>query len=394
MTRSEPSPSLAPARTAPRRRRTLTFVTAALLLIAFAPVTLAQTAGGDDSSSNSSSSAAPKKKKKKKKPEPAPSASATDTAAPSPPPAEPSATAAPETAPSESAAPAASSAPATVPNTPPDEKWDITDTREDLNKTYLFVGLRYRGTIIPQFFENIFVNDGATIYSNAVGVELDIRKGHTSTIPWIEYDDYSTGNMLFFQKGVADEANNYSIVQSNLKAIYLGVDERWSVNLVPDKLDYEFGFGVGIGGLFGSLKNDWAYQSNRTTPYKGSNGNYYNECPAGSDANSPSDQILVNGNMNACSPNSHTNSNGAAKVGGHLEPNWFQGGSVPTLFPHISIVPAGLRYKPIKMLELRVSVGLQLTGFFFNVSADYGLEQKPEAEHKTSRNDVRLRDTL
>lgn len=376
------SSSPPPVRASARRHIT---AIVALLLIVFAPVAWAQTAS--DSSDSSSSAATPKKHKKKKGAKPA--ASASDSASAEPPPAEPPPAAAPETAPPPaSAEPSASAAPAAVPNTPPEEPWDISNTREDPNKRYLFLGLRYRGTIIPQFFENIFVDDGKTIYSNSIGLELDIRKGGQSTIPWIEYDDYTTGNILFHQKGQdLTDAAFYSVVKSSLKAIYLGVDERWSINLVPDKVDYEYGFGVGIGAVFGDLRNGWVYQNAGGSLTTTVNGNTlsFTPCPS-------------QNNQRGCNVGDHQNAT-VAKVNGYVEPNWFSGGSVPTIFPSISIVPLSIRYKPIKMLELRASLGLQLTGFFFNIGADYGFEQKPDKSDKTAEEhkairEASLRDTL
>jgi hypothetical protein len=386
MTPPQPSPSPPPARVSARRHLT---AVVALLLIAFAPLAWAQTASDTDnsgSSSSGSSSAPPKKHKKKKAAKPAASASASDAAtAEPPPPAEPTPTVAAEAAPPPSAAPSASAA---VPNTPPEEPWDVTNTREDPNKRYLFLGLRYRGTIIPQFFENIFVDQGKTIYSNSIGLELDIRSHGLSTIPWIEYDDYTTGNILFHQKGNdPTDAAFYSVVKSSLKAIYVGLDERWSINLVPDKLDYELGFGVGIGGVFGDLHNGWVYQTANGSLSANVNGQTLNFAPCPSQ----------NG-QRGCNVTDHQNAT-VAKVNGYVEPNWFNGGSVPTIFPSISLVPVSLRYKPLKMLEMRVSLGIQLTGFFFNIGADYGFEQKPEKtdtpveEHKASR-ETSLRDTL
>ena len=49
---------------------------------------------------------------------------------------------------------------------PPHEEWDIKDVTEIPGKKYFFVGARYRGNIIPQFMLNLFVDEGATIYSN------------------------------------------------------------------------------------------------------------------------------------------------------------------------------------------------------------------------------------
>src|SRR5207237_10648247 len=100
----------------------------------------------------------------------------------------------------------------------------------------------------------------ATIYSNSIGVDFDLRKNGGSTIPWIQYADYNTGDILFFQKGQQNSDAFHSVINSSLKAVYIGVDELWSTNLVQNKLDFEYGFGVGIGFLFGHLVNDWVSQ--------------------------------------------------------------------------------------------------------------------------------------
>ena len=77
--------------------------------------------------------------------------------------------------------------------------------------------------------------------------------------------------------------------------------------------------------------------------------------------------------ITSCDPSTHSNAT-TAKVGNYVEPNWFQGGAVPVIFPHVA-GQIGLRYKPIKQLETRLAVGISLTGFWFGLSADYGLEE-------------------
>src|SRR5262245_41118290 len=59
---------------------------------------------------------------------------------------------------------------------PPKEEWDVYDVTETPGKNYMFVGLRYRGNLIPQFMINMFVDEGATVYTNMIGVEFDLRK--------------------------------------------------------------------------------------------------------------------------------------------------------------------------------------------------------------------------
>ena len=333
---------------------------------------------------------APKPKKKGAKP-----AASAPAAAPSDSAAEPSAVGGPAAAPppAGSAAAASSAAkPGELPNLPPEPEYDIWNTKEDASKRYYFVGLQYRGTIIPQFLVNLFVNDGATVYSNSIGAEIDIRKGGQSLIPWIKYTDYNTGDILFLQKGQPDYASNRSVVNSSLKSLYLGLDELWSVP-IANHLDFEFGFGVGIGAVWGDLMNNWVYVDNTKNPdgsphgqYKSTNGNYYSKCATTASA------ITHDSVSDGCTPSFHTSQN-PAKVGGYIEPNWFNGGPVPVVFPHISIPQFSLRYKPIKQFETRLSLGFGLTGFWFGLSADYGLERPEDSKAKTAHG-LQVRDTL
>ena len=66
--------------------------------------------------------------------------------------------------------------------------------------------------------------------------------------------------------------------------------------------------------------------------------------------------------------------------GGYEEPNWFGGGSIPVVFPHIAIPQFSLRYKPIPEMEARLSLGFSITGFWFGLSADYGQPQPKEGD--------------
>jgi hypothetical protein len=175
--------------------------------------------------------------------------------------------------------------------------------------------------------------------------------------------------------------NNFSVVNSGLKAIYLGVDELWSIP-VANHLDFEYGFGVGIGIVFGSLQNNWVF-ANPAGNLSDSKGNKYTECATSNDGMS-------------CQPTAHNNAQ-ITKVGGYTEPNWFSGGSIPVVFPHIAVPQLGLRYKPIKQAEARLGLGFSITGFWLGLSVDYGLEkpeEKPAATPHQASHQVRVRDTL
>jgi hypothetical protein len=222
--------------------------------------------------------------------------------------------------------------------------------------------------IVPAFLINLFVDQGPnTVLTSTIGVSLDIRKDHFSIVPGINYTEYGFDPTLFLQKGKdATDPGNWGLVHSTLKAIYVTVDLLWSVPIAKQgQVDFEFGFSAGIGGVFGDLYNTWVTPSNNgTNPYPSqSSGSFY--------------QCQTTG-LAGCNANNHQNST-VNKVGpgaGYREPNWFDGGggSVPTVFPWLSLPILGLRIKPIKQLEMRLNGGFSVTGFFANFAMYYGFE--------------------
>jgi len=326
------------------RRHTLG-ATLVLVALAIAPLALAQTTT---------------KPKKGAKPAASASATVTATPAPTPDPAPPTPAAADDSANTDAPKKA-------LPETPPDKGWDTSDTREDPSKRYYFFGLRYRGDIIPKFLINAFVDGGATIYSNAVGLELDSRKDGFSTVFGLTLQNYNTGDLLFLQSGKPTTANNYSVINSSLNAIYASVDFLWSVPLdIGHHWDFEYGLGVGLGVIFGDLHDNWVYGGpGAAGPYYDPTTNqHFQQCP-----NTTVDP--------ACNPVNHSNAT-VAKVGNYSEQAGIAGPK-PILFPMVNFPQLGLRYKPVKNFEARLGLGFSLTGFWFGISGDYGLEKEEDS---------------
>lgn len=248
----------------------------------------------------------------------------------------------------------------------PPEDMSSSNVLERKGETYFFVGARYRGVYLPKFVLNAFIDEGRSIYQNSAGIELDIRKDGFSIIPALTFIEYGFGNTLFFQKGKDPNDGSYwSNINSGVKGIYFSTDLLWSANL-NKYLDFEYGAGFGLGVLFGYLETSWVY-SNPNGPYTASTGQRFSPCITESD--SPN-----------CTSAAHQNSL-TSKVNHYHEPFWFGGGSVPNFFPSITFPQVGLRYKPARFLETRLGIGVTLTGFFFGLSADYGLRPKaPEAK--------------
>jgi hypothetical protein len=244
---------------------------------------------------------------------------------------------------------------------PPREEWDIKDVEEKPGKTYLFIGLRYRGNLIPKFMLNMFVDEGKTVYSNSIGAEFEMRKDGFSLIPALTYTELGTGDILFKEKGSKDIAGNYNLVNSSMKVIYATADLLWS-SKISKNLDFEYGAGFGLGVVFGDLVTNWVREDPNGYLHSDS-GKRFIPCPT------------VDAPGTGCNKADHQNSD-VDKVGGYTEPSWFGGGSKPTFFPWIAVPQIGLRFKPIKQFVGRLGLGFSLTGFWFGVSGQYGLEKE------------------
>jgi hypothetical protein len=248
-----------------------------------------------------------------------------------------------------------------------------SDVTEKDGQTYYYIGLRYGLTIIPKFMLNIFVSEGATVTSNTIGAEIDIRKDGFSLIPSISYAEYGKDeNVLFLQKNAdPNVTGNWSYVNSSLKALYLGADLLWSAK-ISKNVDFEYGAGFGLGIIFGDLVTNWV-STDPNGSLKSSDGRSFSPCQTEGPINS------------GCNKADHQNSQ-IAKVGGYTEPSWANGGSKPNIFPRILLHLAGLRVKPIKQMEARVGLGFSLTeGFWLGISGDYGLE-RPEKKSGAGAN--------
>jgi hypothetical protein len=259
-----------------------------------------------------------------------------------------------------SAAPSASSSTET---SSAGKEWDSSDVTEYPGQKYYFIGVRYRGDIVPTFLQHLFVDEGATVYSSTVGFEADIRKDNFSLIPALSFQEYGMDDTLYLQKGKdATFAGNYSYVHSTLKGIYATADMLWSTKVAKD-VDFEYGFGVGVGVIFGDLQNNWVYQT-PNGEFTASNGRHFTKCQ-------------VPDTFAGCNTVDHQNSTDR-KVGNYVEKTWFGGGSVPNFFPWIALPQLGFRFKPAKQFEARLGFGFSLTGFWFGLSGDYGLESRPD----------------
>lgn len=262
---------------------------------------------------------------------------------------------------------------------PPAPERDPGDPYESPSRVYHFIGARYRGTYIPQFMLNIAVREGASVYSNSIGIEYERRTDGFSIIPALTYTEYGTGDMLFLEKGKPETViGNWVAVNSSMKALYASVDLLWSKK-ISSKVSFEYGFGVGIGAFFDSLMVNWV-KDDPNGALTASNGRRFSLC-----------QTVTDGP--GCTARDHSNSQ-ENKVGRYEEKSWFNGGSKPVLLPTITVPNLGIRWKPHRAFASRVQLGFSTTGFWFGISGSYGFPGKPAAPSPKAVDAVEVEETI
>lgn len=248
----------------------------------------------------------------------------------------------------------------------PPSSSDKYDPKEDPSRAYYFIGMRWRDTIVPKFMINIFADGGATVNVFSFGPELGIRKDGFELDIAFSYADYSMNPFLF--KGKDDGIEAYERVSSTMKVLYVSVDLLKDFQLDDaGRFSILVGGGVGIGGVIGDLRRNQVFPKDPNHPDPDDESKWL-DCPdmRTADGTRIPTQPVVGENKFYCdTSNDH--------YGLYSEPSWANGGSKPFVFPYISIPQVSFRYKPIKQFQARADVGFSITGFFFGMSAGYGL---------------------
>jgi hypothetical protein len=258
-----------------------------------------------------------------------------------------------EATPAESKPPEAKSGASADPNAPFEEE----------HKAYRFIGLRFRDVVVPKFMINIFAEGGTTVNVPMVGPEFGIRRDHLEYDFAIQYADYSMKPFLF--RGKTDGVESNELVSSSMKLLYATIDLLYDVPIDSSgRFSFLIGGGVGLAPVFGTLYRTQAYPHNGNA--NDTNPAHWGYCTG---AMKPNAQNGPNGIPWCDASNNHY----GTAANPHVEPSWANGGSKPVIFPWISLPQLSFRYKPIKQLETRADVGFSITGFFFGLTAAYGL---------------------
>lgn len=250
------------------------------------------------------------------------------------------------------------------------------DPYEDPTKTYRFIGLRFRDAVAPKFIINWFADGGRNVNVPMVGPEFITRRDHLEIAVALMYADYSMDPFLF--KGKSDPATSYEFAASSLKLGYLMVDIQYEIPLEKKgdktgRFALLIGGGVGIAGVFGSLYRSQVYP-NKANADPG-DPSQWSACKSKTDGMTTAGK----GFCNNPSDNQHYWPGWSSKnrtqpgKGAFSDPYWSAGGSKPLIFPWLAVPQISFRYKPIKQLQMKADAGFSTSGFFFGLSAGYGL---------------------
>jgi hypothetical protein len=256
---------------------------------------------------------------------------------------------------------------------PPPATADAHGALEDEHKAYRFVGLRFREVVVPKFMIDIFAEGGTTVSVPMIGAEFGIRKDHLETDFALSYADYSMKPFLF--RGKSDGVESNELVSSSMKLLYATIDLLYDVPIDSSgHFSFLFGGGVGLAPVFGSLYRTQTFPNSGISP-NDANPAHWGYCPTGS-STVPAKTVPTG--PKGVGPNGvpwcdGANSHYGSAANPHSEPSWANGGSKPLIFPWISIPQLSLRYKPVKEFQMRADLGFSITGFFFGLSAAYGL---------------------
>ena len=220
-----------------------------------------------------------------------------------------------------------------------------------------WIGVRYRGYVIPKFVMNWFGDGGKTLavpgaalsFTTPVANDLDL-------VVSLNWASYGMGPTPFKGKGTPD--TEYELVESSLQSLGATVDLLWNFPLDDaKKWSFRLGGGAGIGVAFGNLTRNQAYPATKDAladPYS------WQKCAGPSN---PTNMFRYCNQLDKDA--SHYND--------YSEPSWFGGGKKPALYPWASLPELGLSYRPSPGFAMDLELGLTLSGIMTGLGMRFGL---------------------
>lgn len=240
------------------------------------------------------------------------------------------------------------------PNTKPTKT--IRKSSPDKSSGAWAIGARFRGILIPKFLMNAFGDGGTTLFAPGADLVLSKSLSDADLAISVGYSSYRMGEVPYKPKGRPD--TEYEILQSDLQSLLATVDLLWNIPLDSHKRwSFRIGGGIGIGWTFlGNLYRTQAY-------------------PASGVAGNPYEYIKCRGPNQPLGTFRYCNQldKDATHYNGYVEPNWFQGGVRPLIYPWLTFPQIGISWRIAPKINVDVDTGLSISGFMGMAGLRYEL---------------------
>lgn len=223
------------------------------------------------------------------------------------------------------------------------------------NELRNFIGVNYRGYIIPSFLTNIFGEGGRTFVAPGAGISYTRASGAYDLTFTVDYAAFSMGPTPFKPYDTPD--TEYEILQSDLASLHATLELRWNKPLDARKrVRLRIGGGLGFGVMaFGSLYRTQAYPASLRP------GDPYTYLPC-QGPNNPA------GSYRYCNELDKD----AKRYPGYAEPSWFAGGIRPTIYPWVALPIIGMSFQPTNRVAIDIDVAPSIAGLFTSAGMRVG----------------------
>lgn len=221
----------------------------------------------------------------------------------------------------------------------------------------LWIGVAYRGYVIPRFAMNIFGDGGRSVVAPGGALTLVRPSGQLDVSFSLGYAAFFLPPTPFKPRGTPD--TEYEIVEADLSALQASVELLvWNVPLdARQRFRFRIGGGVGVGYTFmGNLYRTQAY------PPGFSPGDPYTYRPCAAPNDPP-------GSFRYCNQLDKD----ADHYGGYTEPSWFSGGARPLVYPWIVLPMLGISFRPTPRVSIDLEVAPTLSGLLTGLGVRLGL---------------------
>jgi hypothetical protein len=213
-----------------------------------------------------------------------------------------------------------------------------------------FIGVLGRVNWVPPFITQIFLDDAPAVVGPSV--ELLATKRTDSGLSVVFGLGYTRYAFEGPSRAKGDPLEDTEYLDSNLGLIHVNASLLWSTDLVPNKLAFEYGFGLDFGVVIGELE--------RTEAYKDVSG-AWKPCAG-----------PYNPNFTYCEPTTPfgMTTNAYDEEGAHY--HVIEKRIPPVMaFPHIPHL--ALRYTPDPKVAIKLELAYGIVQFWSGLSVHYGI---------------------